>query len=319
MKGIEIFSLRCLESAARLGSLTAAARELAVSQPAVSVQIAAIERHLGARLLERGARGVRPTQAGEAALIRAIGILDAVRSLEGAAGTGPLSGTLRIGATDVVVLHRLPSVLQLFRRRHPGVELELRIEGSLPLVQALRARTIELALVTLPVAEPPGPIRPLYRDALVFVAAPDHPLAGSRRLSIRRVARFPLLAHRAGSVTRSLIDGEFTARGIVPRISMEVSSPEVMRELARSGLGIAILPRIGVRRELERGSLVELPVGGWDLPRISGLLVPPGGASTRAGRVFVSLLLETAEGAGRLRGGGRPAPTSRDRRGGSRR
>ncbi len=291
MSEIEIFTLRCLEAAARLGSLTAAARALGVSQPAVSVQIASLERHLGARLLDRRARGVRPTAAGESILERARRVLDEFRSLQGDIEQGALRGLLRIGSTDVVVLHRLPAVLKSFRAKHPGVDLQLIIEGSLVLAEAVRARDIELALLTLPIPNPPGPLRPLYRDPLLFVVAPRHALAQRRAVRLEEIAAAQLLAHKTGSVTRGMIDGFFTARGLAPRVVMEVSSPEVLRRMAQSGLGVAILPGVSVAEDLRRGRLRSLAVRGWNLERVSGLLLPPAGPPSRAGREFVRILL----------------------------
>lgn len=296
MSGIELFPLRCLEAAARLGSLTAAARSLGVSQPAVSVQIGGLERHLGARLLERFARGVRPTAAGEAVIERARRVLDEVRSLEGELERGPIRGRLRIGSTDVVVLHRLPVVLKQFRARHPAVDLQLVIEGTPALAEAVRARDVEFALITLPIPDPPGPLRPLYRDPLVFVVAPTHPLAARRAVRLEEIASEHLLAHKTGSITRGLIDGYFTARGLAPRVAMEVSSPEVIRRMAQSGLGVAVLPEVGVAEDVRRGRLRKVAVRGWDLERISGLLVPPTGPPSRAGREFVRLLTAATSG-----------------------
>jgi len=293
MKTIEIFSLRCLEAASRLGSLSAAARALGVSQPAVTVQVSALERRLGTRLLDRLARGVRPTPAGEVALERARRVLDEIRALEGSLDSGPVRGLLRIGSTDVVVLHRLPPILRRFRSRHPQVDLELKIEGSLALAQAVRAREIELALVTLPIPDPPGSVRPLYRDRLCFVASPGHHLAQRRRVALRELAASPLLAHKAGSVTRALVEGYFTARGLIPRVAMEVSSPEVLRRMAQSGLGIAILPEASVHEDVRRGRLRILKVQGWRLDRVSGLLLPPAGPPSRAGRAFLAILEES--------------------------
>jgi len=120
MRGIEMGPLRCLEAAARLGSLTAAARQLQISQPAVTVQIAALERRLGVRLLQRSSRGVRPTPTGQEILGRVRRILDSVAALEVGVETGPIEGQLQIGSTDVVVLHRLSPMLRMFRDRHPN-------------------------------------------------------------------------------------------------------------------------------------------------------------------------------------------------------
>ncbi len=299
MRNVDVFALRCLEAAARLGSLTAAARALGVSQPAVTVQIGGLEKALGERLLVREARGVRATPAGEAVISRARRILDEIRELEGALESGPLNGLLRIGSTDVVVLHRLPPILGEFRTRHPGVDLEIKIEGSLTLASAIRAREIELALVTLPIADPPGPVRPMCRDRLCFVVSPGHDLARRRRVTLKEIASSPLLAHKAGSVTRGLIEGYFTARGLVPRVAMEVSSPEVLRRMAQSGLGVAVLPEVSVREDVRRRRLRILDVRGWNLDRVSGLLLPPAGPPSRAGRAFLAMLERRMRGWGR--------------------
>jgi DNA-binding transcriptional LysR family regulator len=220
-------------------------------------------------------------------------VLDEFRSLEGEIEQGALRGLLRIGSTDVVVLHRLPAVLKNFRAKHPGVDLQLIIEGSLVLAEAVRARDIELALLTLPIPNPPGPLRPLYRDPLLFVVAPRHPLAQRRPVRLEEIAAAQLLAHKTGSVTRGMIDGFFTARGLAPRVVMEVSSPEVLRRMAQSGMGVAILPAVSVAEDVRRGRLRSLAVRGWNLERVSGLLLPPAGPPSRAGREFVRILLET--------------------------
>jgi DNA-binding transcriptional LysR family regulator len=237
-------------------------------------------------------------------LSRARQVLDQISALEGAVHSGPLGGVLRIGSTDVIMLHRLPPVLRSFRRLHPGVDLQLMIEGSTMLAQAVRAREIELALLTLPISDPPGPVEPLYRDRLRFYASPRDPLAQRRRLRVEELAGQPLLAHKAGSVTRGLIEGSFVARGLVPRIVMEISSPEVLRRMARSGLGIAVLPEIAVQEEVRRKQLVPLPVSGWDLDRVSGLLVPPAGPPSRAARSFVEILRKAHRSSRNPDGGG---------------
>ncbi|MBM3285825.1 MAG: LysR family transcriptional regulator [Candidatus Eisenbacteria bacterium] len=307
MKGIDLFALRCLDAAARSGSLTAAARALGVSQPAVSIRVSRLERQLGVQLLARRARGVALTAEGRTVLERARKVLDELRSIEGDLRRGPLEGTLRFGSTDVILEHRLPPLLRVFRKRHPGVGLELVSEGSLALAEGVRAREIEFALATLPIPDPPGPVRPLFRDRLCFVASPTHPLAGRRSVSLREISEAPLLAHKRGSVTRDLIEGYFVSRGLRPRVAMEVSSPEVMRTMARGGLGVAVLPEIALAEDLRRDRLAIVTVRGWSLDRLSGLLLPPGGAGSRAGRAFLRLLDRSpsggapAAGAARLR------------------
>ncbi len=290
MNGIEIGPMRAFEAAARLGSLTAAARSLGLSQPTVSIQLAGLERRLGQRLLERRARGVRPTPAGVALLAPIRRILDDARSIERWVDEGPIAGPLRIGATDVAMIHHLPPVMESFRMLHPKVELRLVIAGSAELAGAVESRDVELAALTLPILDPPGPVRPIARDRLVWVAAANAPMARRLGVSLARIAEGPILAHKAGSVTRALVEGYFTARGLVPRVAMEVSSPEVLRKLAEGGLGLAVLPEASVREDVRRGRLAVLKTRGWSLNRITGVLTPPAGPPSRAGRAFLGLL-----------------------------
>lgn len=290
MTGIEIGHLRAFEAAARLGSLTAAARFLKLSQPTVSIHIGSLERRLGQRLLDRRARGVRPTPAGAALLTPIRRILDETSRIERWGDEGPVAGPLRIGATDVAMLHHLPPVVEAYRRIHPAVELRLVIAGSAELAQAVEAREVELAVLTLPIPAPPGPVRPIARDRLLWVAAARHPLARSRGVALSRIAEGPILAHKTGSVTRGLVEAYFTARGLVPRVAMEVSSPEVLRKMAEGGLGFAVLPEASVREDARRGRLAILKVRGWKLDRISGVLTPPAGPPSRAGSAFLDLL-----------------------------
>jgi DNA-binding transcriptional LysR family regulator len=134
------------------------------------------------------------------------------------------------------------------------------------------------------------------------VASPRHPLARRRRLDLATLAEAPLLGHKEGSVTRSLVSGLMTSRGVPPRFAMEVSSPEVLRQLARSGFGVAVLPEVSVREDVRRGHLTILKVAGWELDRVSGLLLPPAGPASRAGREFRDLLLRPSPRKGSRRG-----------------
>jgi LysR family transcriptional regulator, low CO2-responsive transcriptional regulator len=300
---VRLSDLETLVITVREGSVTAAGRRLFLTQPAVSARLRRLERDAGEPLLRRTSRGVLATPAGERLVERASRLLAELQEIEHAAGgKAPLSGSLALGATDLVAIHHLPPVLRRFRRLHPDVDLVLRIEGTEPLVALLASNEIELALGTLPVAEPWVESWPLFRDPLVVVAPAGHPLAG-KRLRPDAVAREPWISHKADSVTRRQVEAFFASHGLRLRVAMEISNPEAIVRLVEARLGLAALPLRAVRREVREGKLAVLTVRGFRLERSSGLLLRRGASLSRAGSAFRALL-------GNAAGGGKAAAHS---------
>lgn len=287
---MRLSDLEALVAAVREGSVTAAGRKLFLTQPAVSARLHRLEQDAGEPLLRRVAHGVRPTPAGERLAERAGRLLDELRALErSTGGAGPLTGRLVFGATDLVAIHHLPPILRRFRKQHPAVDLVLRVEGTEPLVGLLATGEIELALGTLPVAEPWIETLALFNDPLVVVAPKGHRLTG-KRLQPRAVAAEPWISHKADSVTRRQVEGFFASHGLRLRVAMEISNPEAIVRLVEARLGLAALPLRAVRREVGEGRLVVLAVQGFRMERSSGLLLRRGVTPSRAGGAFRGLL-----------------------------
>lgn len=281
---MQLSDLETLAAAVEEGSITAAAHRLFLSQPAVSIRLRRLESEVGEPLFRRFGRGVRPTSAGDQLYRRAKALLDEVRRMEAElGGRGPLQGRLSVGATDLVAIYHLPSVLRRFRRKHPGLELHVRVEGTAGLVRLLEAGEIEAAIGTLPVAAQRLETAALYRDQLVILAHPEHRLASMRTWSPADLADETWIAHKPDSVTRQLVDGFFAAHSVRPRVEMEISNPEAIKKLVQVRLGLAALPWCSVRREVGDGRLAALKVRGFRLHRMSGLIlrsnIPPGRAA----------------------------------------
>jgi DNA-binding transcriptional LysR family regulator len=162
---MELEQLRTFAAIARLGSLSAASAAVHLSQPAVSRQVQALERRLGARLLERGARGVQLTEAGEAVARGAADVLSRLEELEGelALLRGGEGGTLRVGATVTVCLYLLPPLLRRFRERYPRQEIILVNERSRQIPELVRERRIDIGIASS-MATPPGVRRVPWRE-----------------------------------------------------------------------------------------------------------------------------------------------------------
>lgn len=301
---MDIEKLKAFVLAVRLGSVSAAARALNRSQPSVSAKLQALERSVGEVLLLREARGVRPTRRGEQLYARAQELLRSVDELvadwQDTGGVG--RGRLQIGATDVMAVFYLPRILQRMRRRYPGVQIEVTVEGSRLLCARLRRGDLDLALVTLPVEDPDLEVQEVYREPLVLVASPQHRLARRRRVALAELVTEPLIEHRRESITREIVAASFRVAGLEPRVAMEVSSPEAMKQLVALGLGIAPLSRALVATELAEGRLVRLRAPEFRCWRRSGLVRRRGLAPRPLVSRFLALLPRRA---------GRPADRPR--------
>lgn len=272
--------MRYFVAVADTGSFRAAAAREGVSQPAISQSMAGLERELGSRLFDRVGREVALSPAGRALADparRVVADFDALPAIL-ESDDGPIRGRLELGTTDVASIYVLPRVYRTFRRRHPQVELSVRVEGTESLLAQLRAGEIEVAIVNVAAGGLPAPIppgftsEPLYRENLEFVVSRKHPLAGRRRVTLAELAETPLITFKEASITRQAVDALFRAEGLVPRVAMEMSSPEAIKRLVEVGLGASALPSRSVSAEVRAGTLVALSLRGVKLDRVLGVV-----------------------------------------------
>jgi DNA-binding transcriptional LysR family regulator len=243
---LSLQQLRCFCAAAQLGSFTAAAEALGVSQPAVADQIRKLERALGADVFFRAGRGVVPTEAGHAFTLHAT---QALRSVEDAAASvGELTslrrGTVALGAFNVPGPWRLHEPLSSFLTRHPGVAVRLVGRNSSRTAELVRLGRLEAAIVVLPVDDDKLDVRPLARDEVLYVSADagrtTHPV------TIEQLAGTPLIFYDAESadadpIRRQLAD-RAQADGLTLRPRVEVDSMDLALRLVADGLGDTYLP-----------------------------------------------------------------------------
>ena len=268
MKNATLRQLRVFESAARHLSLTRAAEELHLTPPAVSVQIRQLESHAKAGLFERAGRGLRLTQAGEEVLVRTREILAQIRGAEDA-----IAGLAAIerGLLNVAVINAgdyfFPWLLAAFRDRHPGVRVRLAVGNRDELLERLADHAVDLAVMSHPPTREEFAAEPFAPHPHVIVAAPDHPLAGKRPVSIGRIGTEPLLTREPGSATRLAMEQAFAEAGVVPRIEMEVASNETIKQAVAAGFGVGFLSAHAVQQELALGRLTVVAVKGFPVMR----------------------------------------------------
>lgn len=291
---MDIANLRAFVEVAETRSFSAAAAQLHLTQPAISKRIAALEAAFGARLFDRIGRTVDLTEAGRALLPRARRILaeldDTRRAL--ADLSGAVGGTLRLGTSHHIGLHRLPPALRAFASRYPEVSLDLHFMDSEAACHAVETGDLELAIVTLP-PEPRASLdmRPVWADPLVVVCAPDHPLAQRRRLQIVDLAAYPAILPATSTYTRQIAERTFRDLGLALRSGLSTNYLETIKMLVAVGLGWSLLPRTLVDRQLH-----VLPVRGLHLQRTLGTVRHRERTLSNAARAMIGLLTGSGDG-----------------------
>lgn len=251
------------------GNFTRAGELLSISQPAVTRQVAALERELGAPLVERGGRGLHLTPAGQAAYEGARHVLAQAERLRGAVSalSDPQKGEVSLACVTTVGLFTLPSLLNEYRAAYPNVRLRVwssRVDGVL---DRLLEGTADLGLTSSPVSHPRLESHPLFDDPVIPVAAPSLAARLPDPLPAEMLADLDMVLFQAPSRFRTHIDAELEQAGIYPRITMEFDSHEAVRTVAEMGYAVGMVPRQAVAAALDSGALVQLHVAG--LPSIS--------------------------------------------------
>lgn len=244
--------LRAFIEVVELGSFSAAARRLNVTQPAVSQQLRQLERRLGVRLIERVGRLARPTAAGAELLVHArrtkADLEAAVAAMARyAKGAG---GRVHLGTGATACIYLLPPALRQLRRRFPDLEIVVSTGNTGDMLRAVEANSIDLALVALPAPGRMFDVAPVLEDEYVVVAPRGMSLPA--KATPAALARLPLLLYEPGGNTRQLVDAWFARGRVAPKPVMELGSVEAIKELVAAGLGCAVLPRMAVRRREDR-------------------------------------------------------------------
>lgn len=280
------------------GSVREAAERLYVSQPAVSSVLAGLQGELGVALVEREGRGLRLTSAGQVLAThgrRLLGMWEAAISAT-VAQADPERGSLRLAAVTTAGEHVVPPLLTSFRRLHPNVELILQVGNRARVWDLLERGNVDLAIG----GRPPigGRLVNLAEtdNHLVVVSAPngDHP-AGTRQVSVAELARRTWLVRERGSGTRLTADELLEDLGINPP-HLTLGSNGALRESAALGLGIALVSRAAVARELADGTLEEWRAGPLPLRRSWHLVARAEGDLSATAALFRDHLVGDASG-----------------------
>jgi DNA-binding transcriptional LysR family regulator len=260
--------LATFHAVARLGSVSLAADEMHLTQPAVSIQIGTLEESAGTPLLQRTGRGIRLTEAGELLAGYAGRILDLWREAgeEMATLQGVFSGTLRVGAITTAE-YLLPPILVNFAKEHPKVKLKLQVGNRDEIVRMLAGQEIDVAIMGRPPAELKTDSSAFAKHPMAFLAAPGHPLMSAPKPSLALLSDTRMLVRERGSGTRTTVERFFKDNGLPLRIGSELSSNEAIKQMCAAGFGIAFLSMHTCVLEMNAGLLGLLPVPGNPIVR----------------------------------------------------
>ncbi|HWU69105.1 MAG TPA: LysR family transcriptional regulator [Stenotrophobium sp.] len=270
------------------GSFSRAAATLHLSQPAISKRIAALEAQLGKSLFDRVGRSIKLTDAGRTLLPYARRALQDVE--DGRRALSHLSdrvgGRLSIGTSHHIGLHRLPPVLREFTRLYPDVDLDIHFMDSEVACQSVLAGKLELGIVTLPTqALPHLEMRQIWPDPLTVVIAPEHPLAGKKRIALPELANYPAVMPDESTYTHRIVKAELKKHGVEPHVRLATNYLETLKMLVGIGLGWSVLPR-----SMLDSSILALNVNGLHMQRELGAVWHERRTLSSGARVLLKLL-----------------------------
>ena len=278
-------------------SFSKAADKVFRTQPAVSIAIRRLEEEIGLALLDRTQKAPVLTEAGQIVYDYAQRIL-ALRDQvsEAIAEMQSLKrGRIRVGANESTSLYLLPELILRYREQHPEVKVEIFRHVSSRLPREVLERSIDFALTASEPADRDIEAFPLLKDELVLIMSPKHPLAGRSSVKIKELGKESFIAHNVKSGSRVKVIEAFARQHTSLNISLELATIETIKRFVQKRVGLAFVPRMCVREELDRGVLVSVPVRGLTHNRTLWAAHRRGANFSPAAAAFLQLLRSRAE------------------------
>ncbi len=257
--------LQVFYTVARLLSFTKAADALHMTQPAVTFQIRQLEEYFDTRLFDRTHNRISLTDAGQRVYEFADRIFRLYGEMENAVRkmTGEVSGVLLIGASTTIAEYMLPSLLGGFKSEYPDVNIQLKVSNTEGIVSMVEDNTIDLGVVEAPVSNKNLAVEVCRHDQLVAIVPLDHPLAARERVMSAELLDYPYISREEGSGTREVIEEYLAGVGLNGddlKTCMELGSPEAIKRAVEVGMGMSVISRAMVLKELKLSTLRAVPL-----------------------------------------------------------
>lgn len=255
--------LQVFHTVARLLSFTKAAETLHMTQPAVTFQVRQLEEHFNTRLFDRTHNRISLTEAGKKVYGYADRIFELYGEMENAVRemTGEISGALTIGASTTIAEYMLPTLLGDFKEKYPEVTIHLKVSNSEGIVSMVENNTIDLGVVESPVGNKNLVVETCKRDQLVAIVPLGHPLKDKGAIKLSELLEYPFICREEGSGTREVINdylNHLPHCSSTLKITMELGSPEAVKGAVEAGMGVSVVSRATIQKELRLSTLVEL-------------------------------------------------------------
>jgi len=273
-------------------SFSQAAERLGVTQPAVSLQVRALEKRLGQQLLDRSGRRVEPTEAGRRlyrGAQRLLALEEQILDEVAAEGEGDLQGTLTIGASTGpgnVVLSRL---LCAFQQANPELHVALLVADTQRIVELVADRSLELGVVGAARRHRGVAFERFFQDEVILACPPGHPFAG-RTVPLDDLREETLIVMQEGAGVRQVIDDELRKRGLRIRdlgVKLELGLQESVKSAVQGGYGVTFISRLAIEADLAAGTIAEARVEGLEPVREIALARATGRTESRAAEAFL--------------------------------
>jgi len=278
-------------------SFSQAAERLGVTQPAVSLQVRALEKRLGTQLLDRSGRRVEPTEAGwrlYRGAQRMLALEDQLVAEVSASGDGAVAGDLVLGASTGPAAVAVPVVLGEFQRIYPDVRVFLTVSDTHSVVERVAARELELGIVGAARRHRGVRFEPFFSDQVILACPPGHPFAG-RTVALDELRDAPLILMQEGAGVRQIVEDALRRHGVKLRdldVRLELGLQESVRRAVEAGYGVTFISRTAVESDLAAGRLAEARVEGLDATREISLASATGRTRTRVADAFVAFARE---------------------------
>jgi DNA-binding transcriptional LysR family regulator len=287
---IEKFKIFCAVAETR--SFSKASKIVHITQPAVSLQIQAIEELFETKVFDRTGSSLRLTPAGDILYKHAREILKTYASLEKGIGkiTGTIKGGVAIGASTTLGNHVLPDIIINFKKKHPKIKINLHIGNTRRIEDLLTSGFIDFGFVAGETSKNNIKIETIMPDELIFIVPPLHSWAKKSVISVFETIKEPFILREEGSGTRQKVEEYFESHGIgIDKLHtvLVLGSNEAIKEAVKAGIGISVISRLAVQRELDEGKLKAVTPKEGKILRNLSLIFPQKAHHSHAVEEFI--------------------------------
>jgi DNA-binding transcriptional LysR family regulator len=294
---MNIDQLKAFHKVALTGGFTKAARELFLTQPAVSRQVHALESSFGTRLFDRFGKKVKMTREGEILLQYTKQLFSLYEEIETVFGQmrGLKKGKINIGSSSLLGTYFLPQIIGCFNKEYPGIEIDLRIANSNAVLNMVLEGVVDLGFASMVTTDPRLKSIFIHREKLVMVCSPDNPLADKKSVSSTDIENIPFIWREKGTQIRKLLEKWFEKklRRKYPQKFIELENMEAAKRIVEAGYGITVFSEPAVRQEISMGKLKRVNLEGFNLSIDFYLFYLKGKTFGRADEAFQEMLLSS--------------------------